>query len=189
MGGHKDRVDKAMFGGKDKIVTASINGSVRVWDIMLQLDIEHKLRNTLTFEQALVLNCIYEIIIFRRLIKKFGHSSRLSQSSYMKAQARACGRKRIRFPLSLARREAIKFKLDRYSVRIQAAYNMLPEHVKKVLGCYVRLPKPKRDEQIKQSVSPLPVQLTDNMGGEPKKTKRTHGDDNAEEPEKKKRRK
>ncbi len=55
----------------DKVLTTS-NNIVKIWDIRVLDEIPHFLSKQITLQQAFILNAIYEVMIARTLVKKYG---------------------------------------------------------------------------------------------------------------------
>jgi len=78
--GHTYYVHSAEFNNTgDKVVSASLDGTVRIWDISELNAIDRYLQQDLTLEQALFLLCAYEVKQFDLYNQQFDHCPRLLQ--------------------------------------------------------------------------------------------------------------
>ena len=70
--GHTNDVRSAQFSRNcDKIAT----NTAKIWDIGEFLECQNFLTRRVTFQQAVILNCIYKIIVARRLVNNHGNNA------------------------------------------------------------------------------------------------------------------
>ncbi len=121
------------------LVTASGDGTAKIWDVTT---LERFFTREITLPQAVLLNAVYEIVIIRALVKKWGQkafhqeASVNSQIDHLSGKALSLLGEENSHLCVAGSVEAILFDFDKYP-HLREPYRSLPAMIKNILELYV----------------------------------------------------
>ncbi len=132
--GHTSFVNSASFSPDGtKVVTASVDKTAKIWDVA---SIERFFTREITLPQAVLLHAVYEVVVIRALVKKWGQEAFNQEASLYNQITSWFGKVLSLLDEEHSIHEALLFDFDKYP-HLREPYRSLPAMIKNILESFI----------------------------------------------------